>query len=186
VLDVSGDVVRVRVVLERAGSGARTYVMRFDRAAQLTEVESVEGIPAAALGQLGLSEIFPAAAAAPPSRPLAPGDRWRIDDTVRLPGMDAPARLRGAGRLVELGVVDGHDTATVRSTFTVPVETAELRGTQRTELTTVYDLADGAVRVVTARTTGRFAVTLSPPDGEAGDALEGTLTLELRSETRRT
>jgi hypothetical protein len=36
--------------------------MRFDRAAQLTAVESVEGIPAEALGSLGLSEIFPAAA----------------------------------------------------------------------------------------------------------------------------
>ncbi|CAN5217257.1 hypothetical protein BH18ACT4_BH18ACT4_08330 [soil metagenome] len=55
VLDVGDDGVRVEVVLRRAGIGDRVFVMRFDRAAQLTAVESVEGIPAEALGQLGLS-----------------------------------------------------------------------------------------------------------------------------------
>src|SRR5205085_8744351 len=121
VLDAADGTTRVEVDLERAGIGARTFVMRFDRAAQLTAVESVEGIPAEALGSLGLSEIFPASAGAPPDRPLRPGDRWTIDDRVQLAGMDAPARLVGTGRLVELGVVDGHDTATVSSSTTFPL-----------------------------------------------------------------
>src|SRR5204862_2326468 len=105
VLDARGGTTRVEVQLSRDGIGARAFVMRFDRAAQLTAVESVEGIPAEALGNLGLAEIFPAAAGAPPDRRLRPGDRWPIDDHVQLPGMTAPARLTGEGSLVELGVV---------------------------------------------------------------------------------
>jgi hypothetical protein len=59
VLDVSDGGVRVEVALNRPGIGTRTFVVRLDRAAQLTTVEEVEGVPAAALGDLGLSEIFP-------------------------------------------------------------------------------------------------------------------------------
>ena len=135
VLEPDGPGVRVEVALSRTGIGTRTFVMRFDRAAQLTAVEEVEGIPAEALGDLGLSEIFPAAAGAPPEEPLAPGDRWTIDDEVLL-GDGAPTRLEGEGRLVELGVDDGHDTATVQSTTALGVST-------RTEATTGTRALDG-------------------------------------------
>jgi len=193
VLDANGGTTRVEVDLERAGIGARTFVMRFDRAAQLTAVESVEGIPAEALGSLGLSEIFPASAGAPPDRPLRPGDRWTIDDRVQLAGMDAPARLVGTGRLVELGVVDGHDTATVSSSTTFPSTSTsstpqgvqQLSGTQTTTITVVYDLENGAVRYSSAATTGRFDMTLSPPPGLPGTPITGTLTVEVTSEISR-
>jgi len=46
VLDANGQTIRVEVTLGRVGVGERAFVMRFDRAAQLTAVESVEGIPA--------------------------------------------------------------------------------------------------------------------------------------------
>ena len=194
VLDAKDNTTRVEVTLARVGIGERTFVMRFDRAAQLTAVESVEGIPAEALGSLGLSEIFPAAAGAPPDRLLRPGDRWVIDDQVQLAGMDAPARLSGTGQLVQLGVVDGNDTATVSSTTTLPLTatstTSEgvqtLTGAQATTITVVYDLADGSVRHSTAATTGHFDVMLGPPPGQAGTPIKGTLTVELHSEIRRT
>jgi hypothetical protein len=194
VLDAKDGTTRVEVRLAREGLGERTFVMRFDRAAQLTAVESVEGIPAEALGSLGLSEIFPAAAGAPPDRPLRPGDHWTIDDQVQLAGMDAPARLTGAGHLVQLGVVDGHKTATVASATTLPListsTTADgvqtLTGTQTTTITVVYDLADGSVRHSNAATTGHFDVLLRPPAGRPGAPIKGTLTVDLRSEIRRT
>ena len=195
VLDARDGTTRVEVQLEREGLGQRTFVMRFDRAAQLTAVESVEGIPAEALGSLGLSEIFPVAAGAPPDRPLRPGDGWDIDDHVQLAGMDAPARLSGTGRLVQLGVVDGHKTATVSSTTTLPLTATTatsdgvqttLIGTQATTITVVYDLADGSVRHSTATTTASYAVTLTPPAGQASTPIKGTLTVKLQSETRRT
>jgi len=194
VLDAQNGITRVEVRLAREGIGERTFVMRFDRAAQLTAVESVEGIPAEALGSLGLSELFPAAAGAPPDRPLRPGDRWTIDDHVQLAGMDAPSRLVGTGRLVELGVVDGHDTATVTSSTTLPLTSTTttpqgvqtLTGTQTTTITVVYDLRDGSVRHSTATTMGRFDVVLGPPTGQPGTPINGTLTVELTSEIRRT
>lgn len=194
ILDASDNTTRVAVTLSRVGIGERTFVMRFDRAAQLTAVESVEGIPAEALGSLGLSEIFPAAAGAPPDRPLRPGDHWAIDDQVQLAGMDAPARLTGTGHLVQLGVIDGHDTATVSSATTLPLTSTSttsegvqtLTGTQTTTITVVYDLADGSVRHSTAATTGHFDVVLGPPAGQPGTPIKGSLTVELRSEIRRT
>jgi hypothetical protein len=194
VLDAGNGTTRVEVRLAREGVGERTFIMRFDRAAQLTAVESVEGIPAEALGALGLSEIFPAAAGAPPDKPLRPGDHWVIDDQVQLAGMDAPTRLSGTGQLVQLGVVDGHKAATVSSSTSLPVTSTSatsdgvqtLTGTQTTTITVVYDLADGSVRHSTAATTGHFDVVLGPPAGLPGTPITGTLTVELHSEIRRT
>lgn len=193
VLDANGDTTRVEVRLGGSGIGERTFVMRFDRAAQLTAVESVEGIPTRVLGSLGLSEIFPAAAGAPPDRRLRPGDSWTIDDRVQLAGMAAPSQLTGTGRLVQLSVVDGHDTATVSSSTTLPLTSTEttpdgvqtLSGVQTTTITVVYDLSNGSVRRSMAATMGSFALTLSPPAGQAGSPIQGALTVELRSDIER-
>jgi len=194
VLDVSDEGVRVEVALTRPGIGTRTFVVRFDRAAQLTTVEQVEGIPAEALGELGLSEIFPAAAGAPPDRPLAPGERWVIDDEVVLDAEGAePTRLQGAGRLVELGVEDGDETATVTTRTRLPIQstsasttgTRTIDGTQTSDVTAVYDLDDGGLRRAEAVTMGQFRLVLGPPEGGAGDPYEGTLSVEVRSTVTR-
>jgi hypothetical protein len=193
ILDVGDDGVLVEVALTRPRLGTRTFTVRFDRAAQLTAVEQVEGIPAVALGGLGLSEIFPAAAGAPPEEPLAPGDRWTIDDEVVLPGQTDPTRLTGDGHLVELGVEDGHDVATVDTTTVLPVQTRTeatsgtqtLQGTQTTRVVATYDLEDGTLRRARAVTTEAFALTLGPPPGGGGDPCSGRLAVEVRSEVRR-
>jgi hypothetical protein len=193
VLEVTEDGVRVEVALTRPEIGTRTFVVRFDRAAQLTTVEQVEGIPTDALGELGLTEIFPAAAGAPPDRPLAPGERWVIDDEVSFGENDESARLQGAGRLVALGVEDGDDTATVTSHTLLPVTTTTsstsgtrtLTGTQVSDVTATYDLADGGLRRAEAVTMGRFRVVLGPPEGVSGDPFEGTLEVEVRSTVTR-
>ncbi|HEX2038813.1 MAG TPA: hypothetical protein VHF47_03660, partial [Acidimicrobiales bacterium] len=138
---------RVEVRLESDGQEPRTFVVRLDRAGQLAEVQRIEGFPADVLGGLGLSEIFPAAAGALPDRPLAPGDRWTIDEA-------------GTGRLARLGVVDGRRRATVESDYVLPVARTtsdgerplRLEGDQRTRATSSYDLRDGAVEHVVAET----------------------------------
>src|SRR5438094_6578261 len=113
--------IRVQVELRRAGSAPRRFVVLFDRAAQLTAVETIEGLPASILEPSDLSEIFPAAAGAPPPRPLAAGERWSIDDRLLLAG--SSARLTGSGRLSSFGVVGGRNVASIHSTTRLPVTT---------------------------------------------------------------
>lgn len=185
---------RVEVRLRPDGGGTVTFVVRFDRAGQLSEVQRIEGLPAAALGDLGLSELFPAAAAAPPRRPLAPGDSWTIGGPVRLPGSGPEAaRLDGKGRLVGLAVADGRRLARVDSTYRVPVRRtaddtggrAALEGTLGTRALVAYDLDDREVQSVHATSSGRYALTLLPPAGIAGAAVPGVLEVEVTSSTSR-
>lgn len=205
VLESGPDASRVEVRLQPQGGDATTFVVRLDRAAQLVEVERVEGLPADALGTLGLSEIFPAAAAAPPRRALAPGDSWSIDGPVRLggpaPGDGAPVaeaptkavRLVGRGRLVSLGVADGRRLANVDSRYTLPVRRTAadtggrltMDGTLATRARVAYDLDDDEVASVSARSSGRYTVTLLPPPGVVGMAVAGTLNVEVSSTSLR-
>jgi hypothetical protein len=188
VLSSGQDGSRVRVTLVAQGGQPRTYVVRLDRAAQLAEVQLVEGVPATALGDLGLSEIFPAAAGAPPTRPLAPGERWTIDQSLPLGG--PPVRLTGAGRLVSLGVVHGWKVATLETHYSLPVdratEAARLIGTQTTATSATRRLADGTIDHETATTTASYRLLLLPPAGSRGPAIPGTLDVTITSDTRRT
>ena len=197
VVDADDGGIRVEIELRRAGSASRTYVVRYDRAAQLEAVESIEGISVATLGGLGLAEIFPAAAGAPPDRALAPGDRWVIDETVQLPGEQEPSRLRGEGRLDELGVVDGEDVARIVTRSVVPLRSVagagdgeaggrlSREGSLTTRSRTEHDLSDGSVRRVDSTTTGLLRVTIAPPDDVGGEPVEATVAVEVESETRR-
>jgi hypothetical protein len=192
VLSAGPDSSRVQIRLEGPGVPLRTFVVRLDRAGQLAEVQRVEDLPARVLGSLGLSEIFPAAAGAPPDRPLSPGDRWVVDEPVALPGQPS-TRLRGSGRLIDLGVVDGDEVATVESTFRLAVKDTTrleqgsfaLDGSQSTASTATHRLVDGAVQEAEAVTHGRFQLTLLPPAGTSGPAVPGTLTIEVHSKTTR-
>jgi hypothetical protein len=183
--------IRVQVELRRAGSAPRLFVVRFDRAAQLTAVETIEGLPASILEPFGLSEIFPAAAGAPPARPLAAGEQWTIDDPLTLAG-SAPARLHGSGRLVSFGVVGGRKVASIRSSTRLPITTAStlqggqlaLHGVERTVSTASRELADGAVEVASSTTSGNYEVVLTPAGGQA-TPVTGTLTIEVKSTTKR-
>lgn len=192
VLEAAPSGSRVEVRLREQGGVPRTFVVRLDRAAHLAEVQSIEGLPASALGGLGLSEIFPAAAVAPPDRPLSPGSRWSIDEPVRIATPEA-ARLVGRGRLARLGVAGGREVATVESDYRLPVRrTAQerrnqlaLNGSQSTQASTTYDLADGSVVSVDARTRGTYDIMLLPPPETPGTPIPGTLAVEVHSVTRR-
>ena len=188
VLGTGDDGSQVRVRLMAPGADPRTYVVRIDRAAQLAEVQLVEGLPASVLGDLGLSEIFPAAAAAPPRRPIHPGDRWTIDDSVSLGG-PGRSQLTGAGRLVSLGILHGHKVATLETHYRLPVDrttgTSRLVGTQSTVATATRRLSDGTIEEEKADTTATYAVSVAPPPGTDGPTIPGTLEVEIHSTTHR-
>ncbi len=182
--------VRLTVVGGSSEREATTLVVRLDRAAQLAEVERIEGLPTSVLGQLGLAEVFPAAAGAPPDRPLSPGDRWTIDEPLRLSGGE-DTRLRGHGRLSQLDIVDGRKVATVESSYQLPVrrlapedpKEVVLNGSQSTSTRTTHDLDDGSIRSAHSRSRGEFQLALRPPKGQTGPTVRGSLVVEVRSTT---
>ena len=183
----------VEVVLRTTPEDERTVLVRLDRAAQLVGLEPAAGKDAAALGDLGVAEVFPAAVGAPPNRPLRPGERWRVDSPLNLPA-STPSRLVGEGRLTGLGVVSGRKSATVttvsslqvvRRTGTAGKNEAAFEGTQRTSTTASHNLTDGAIEVARSTTRASYALRLLPPAGLAGDPVRGNLELEVTSTTKR-
>lgn len=201
VLDAGPDGVRVQVILGDASGSVRTFVVRFDRAAQLESLESEDATSLDAgaeadpdAGVLGISEIFPAAAAAPPDAALAPGERWDIDDRVVVPGAVDAARLTGAGRLRELGIEDDVEVARLVTSSVLQLtseresddgERVRLEGQQVTEQRASHDLRDGAVRSASSTTTGVYDLAITPPFGEVRDPVRGTLRVRITSTTTR-
>jgi hypothetical protein len=201
VLAAGKDGVRVQVILGDAAGGIRTFVVRFDRAAQLESVESDDdehpfGADPASEdpGIVGISEIFPGATGAPPDRRLGPGARWHVDDRVTVPGSDGDARLVGDGRLVELGIEDDESVARLATTGVLELATSQagadgevvvLEGSQVTEQRSTHDLDDGAVRSASSTTRGQFDLEIQPPFGQLRDPVRGTLTVKVTSETQR-
>ncbi len=192
VLDPGPDAVRVKVQLTRAGSPERTFLVRFDRGAQLAGVDAVDGLPPDVLGPDGFPEFLPAAATAPPDRPLTPGEKWRIDATST-PAGGSPVRLRGSGQLVKVTTAGGQKVASIKAETTVPQSgrsqvgeaTATLDGTETTESTATRALSDGSVQESTSVTRGTFRLTLSPKPGQRAEPVPGTMSVEIRSQTRR-
>lgn len=191
VVEASPEHARVRVVLRRKGTPDRTLLLRFDRAAQLAGVEAVDGLPPQGLGSLSLPEVLPAAAAAPPDRPLSPGERWRISAESVAGGTGG--RLEGTGQLVSVGRSGPHRVASIRSTTRLPLSSSthlgevgvSLEGVETTEATTRRSLSDGAVVSATSRTEGRYRLTLTPSGAPGGSSLDGTMEVEVSSETRQ-
>lgn len=190
VLSAAPEEVKVLVELRRAGTPERTFEVRFDRAARLAGVDAVEGLPPAVLGPVGLPEFMPAAATAPPDRALSPGETWKIEATPTLRGGES-VRLEGTGRLVKVTTVDGRKVASIEADTSVPLTstsqlgeaTVTISGMERTESTATRALADGVVQEASSVTTGTYDLVLTPLGG--GASVRGTMTVEIRSQTRR-
>ncbi len=192
VLAASPEEVRVQVVLRRAGSPDRTFLVRFDRAARLAGVDQVDGLPPEVLGPVGLPEFLPAAATAPPDRALSPGEKWKIDASPTLPGAAGAVRLQGTGRLVKVTTIGGRKVAAIKAETSVPLSstsqvgtsTVTLSGTERTESTANRALADGVVEEASSVTRGTYDLVLTPTAG-AGAPVRGSMSVEIRSQTKR-
>ena len=95
----------------------------------------------------------------------------------------------GATAVVGVAVAGGRQVATILSSYRLPVHErtgdTTIDGEQTTSVSATHALADGAVEKVRATTTGRFHLTISPPSGVDSPPLTGSLTVAVRSETRR-
>ncbi len=183
----------VQVVLRTTPEDERKVLVRLDRAAQLVGLEPASGNDAAALGDLGVAELFPAAVGAPPDRPLRPGERWKVDSPITLPA-SVPSRLVGEGRLTDLGVIAGRRSATVTTLSSLPIvrrtgsagrNEAVLRGTQRTTTTSSHTLVDGSIQAASSTTRATYDLSLLPPAGVISDPVRGSLDLDVSSTTKR-
>jgi len=192
VLESGPNAVRVQVQLVREGSPDRTFIVRFDRGAQLAGVEAVDGLPPDVLGSGGFPEFLPAAATAPPDRSLSAGEKWKIDASTGASGT-ARARLVGMGQLVKVTNAGGHKAASIKASTTLPLSSTRrlgdasvtLEGGESTESTATRALADGAVEESSSVTKGTFRVSLNPKPGGQAEPVTGTISVEVRSQTRR-
>ena len=191
VLSSSPEEVRVQVQLRRPGSPDRTFVVRFDRAAQLSGVEMVDGLPPAVLGQSAFPEFLPAAATAPPKKMLAPGRSGRSTSSPPCRAASPPTSraraswcgspVREARRRRRCGPRPGCPWSAPASWASV---TVALEGVEVTEATSTRSLSDGAIHDATSITKGTFQLTLTGP-GDNALPVTGTSSVEVRSETRR-
>jgi len=191
VLEAGPAEIKVEVVLRRAGSPDRTFRVRFDRGARLAGVDEVEGLPPEVLGS-SFPEFLPAAATAPPDKPLSPGAKWKIDATSTAPGAQA-SRLEGTGQLVKVTTAGGRRVASIKAETRVPLSTTTrvgnttvtISGTETTESTASRTLTDGAVQEATAVTRGDYTLALSSDAASGAMPVSGTMSVEIRSQTRR-
>lgn len=192
VLDSGPETVRVRVELQRAGSPARTFVVRFDRGGRLAAVEAVEGLSPDVVGPTGFPEFLPAAATAPPDRALVPGEKWKIDATHTSAGA-APVRLEGTGKLEKVTTSGGRKAASIKAVTSLPLSstrrladaTVTLDGTETTESTATRALTDGAVVEASSVTKGTFRLAVTAKSGQQVEPVMGTMSVEIRAQTRR-
>jgi hypothetical protein len=190
VLGSSPEEVRVQVLLRRKGSPDRSFVVHFDRAAQLSGVEAVDGLPPAVLGQAAFPEFLPAASTAPPQKMLGQGEKWKIDVKPTLPG-GVTAHLQGTGKLMRITSAGGKKAASIRSQTRLPLVsssklgevTVAVEGSEVTDATSTRSLSDGAVHSSAATTKGTYQLTLTGP-GDNALPVTGTSVVEVRSETR--
>lgn len=179
---VSDAGVQADVTLRRDGAATRTARVLLNRSGAIRSIELVAGLDSADVGLSQLGSLLPPAVT-PPTRALAPGARWAIDEED----------VRGTGRLMRLGVVDGADVAVVETSLseriadavTSGTSRATLTGTLRTYSTAAYDLEDGSTRHSTARSSGTVHARIEPPVGIQARPVLGTITYDIEVQAVR-
>lgn len=143
-----------------------------------------------ALGQVGIERLLPRLRPVLPGHPVSPGDTWRSntefsDDTGTF-------SLSATSRLEQLGVVDGHRSALVRTTYESPVDraevfenaTARMRGVDVGAQEAWFAL-DGFLVRAAGDSVGSYRVTFTAPGGEIGIApVEAGLVVRLHTDMR--
>lgn len=140
------------------------------------------------LQQVGLERLLPRLRPVLPGRPVGPGDTWNS----RTEFTDEQGRfsLSTRSRLAQLGRVDGHDSALVRTTYQSPVDrqevfanaVADVEGEDVGAQEAWFSLEGFLVRA-TGDSVGTYRVTFLPPEGEEGLApVRGALVVRLHTE----
>jgi hypothetical protein len=155
-------------------------------------VVAITGGPEGAepLGEVGIERLLPRLRPVLPNHPVRPGDTWR--STTELSDETGTFSLFATSRLRQLGVVDGHRSALVRTTYESPVDRAEAfqNATARMKGVDIgaqeaWFALDGFLVRAEGDSVGSYRVIFTPPGGEVGLApVEAGLVVRLHTEMR--
>jgi hypothetical protein len=143
-----------------------------------------------ALGPVGIERLLPRLRPVLPGRPVRPGDSWSSD--TEFVDESGEFSLTASSRLRQLGLVSGHRSALVRTTYESPVDrqevfqnaVASMEGTDVGAQEAWFAL-DGFLLEATGDSVGSYRVTFTPPGGEVGLApVEAGLVVRLHTEMR--
>jgi hypothetical protein len=154
-------------------------------------VEITGGGPAEeALGAVGIERLLPRLRPVLPGRPVRPGDSWSSE--TEFVDESGEFSLTASSRLRQLGLVSGHRSALVRTTYESPVDRREVfqNAVARMEGSDVgaqqaWFALDGFLVQSTGDSVGSYRVTFTSPGGEVGLApVEAGLVVRLHTEMR--
>ncbi|MEX2293036.1 MAG: hypothetical protein WD691_04550 [Acidimicrobiales bacterium] len=182
VVAITEDGVEADITLRRDGTAPRSARVILDRTGAIRSIELVAGLESDELGLAELGSLLPPVVA-PPTRRLAPGERWTISEGA----------VDGHGRLTRLGIIDDAKVAVVRTSVTEAIDdavagatsSATLRGELRSVATAAYDLADGSARRSSARSRGLVTALIEPPPWIDAVPAQGTISYDIRVEATR-
>lgn len=142
------------------------------------------------LAPLGIERLLPRLRPVLPATLVSAGDDW--SSTTDFSDTGGTFSLSTDSRLAELGSLEGHPAALVRTTYESPVDrrerfanaVAELAGTDVGAQEAWFAL-DGFLIRSFGDSVGTYTVTFRPPEGELGVApVEGSLVVRLHTEMR--
>ena len=152
-------------------------------------VEITGGVqPDEALGPVGIERLLPRLRPVLPGRPVRPGDTWSSQTEFK--DESGEFSLTASSRLRQLGLVSGHRSALVRTTYESPVNRREVfqNAVARMEGTDVgaqeaWFALDGFLVRAIGDSVGSYRVTFTSPGGEVGLApVEAGLVVRLHTE----
>ncbi len=155
---------------------------------RVVEIRQSAGDPSEPLEPVGLERLLPRLRPVLPGAPVGAGDTWASD--TRFSDQEGLFSVSSRSRLLQLGVVDGYDSALVRTTYTSPVDrretfanaVADLNGTDVGAQEAWFAL-DGFLVRASGDSVGSYRVTFTPPGGEVGlQPVEGALVVRLHTE----
>ena len=166
------------------------FVVQLGPDGRVVAITGAAAQPGEALGPVGLERLLPRLRPVLPGTPVRPGDIWRSD--TRFEDETGLFSLEARSRLTQLGVVEGHEAALVRTTYESPVDrrevfanaVADMQGTDVGAQRAWFAL-DGFLIEAIGDSIGSYRVAFTPP-GEGAELapVEASLLVRLHSELR--
>lgn len=146
--------------------------------------------PDETLGAVGIERLLPRLRPVLPGHPVGPGETWTSD--TQFVDDSGAFSLSADSRLDRLGIVDGHRSALVRTSYESPVDRQEVfqNAVARLEGSDVgaqeaWFALDGFLVRATGDSVGSYRVTFTAPGGEVGlSPVEAGLVVRLHTEMR--